>query len=171
MMRDLASDTRGVASIEFALAATLIITAALNAADLGSYVYSSMQVENAAQMAVQTALRACTAAQLPVIVACPGFADSLAAAMAANSLGAAVVIDGGQPVEAYFCVDAKNQLVEVGAIGSRPATCIAAGNAAGVPGDFIAITVSYTYAPLVPGASVAQLLPTTIRRSAIMRVG
>lgn len=171
MMRDLASDTRGVASIEFALAATLIITAALNAADVGSYVYHSMQVENAAQMAVQTAMQACTAIQLPVTTACPGFADSLAANVAATSLGAAVVIDDGQPVEAYFCVDAKNRLVQVGTIGSRPATCTAAGNAAAVPGDYISITVSYTYTPLVPGTGVAQLLETPIRRSAIMRVG
>lgn len=171
MMRGFVSDTRGVVSVEFALAATFIMTAMLNAADLGGYVYQTMQVENAAQMAVQTALQSCTAAQLPVTTTCPDFSSKVSAAVAGTSLGAAVTVDAGQPAEAYYCVDADNRLMQVGTINSKPATCVAAGNSSVAPGDYVSIAVSYSFTPLMSGASVAALLTSPIRRSAIIRVG
>ena len=166
-----AADQRGVISVEFALAAVFLMTAMLNAADVGEYIYQSMQVENAAQMAVQTVLQTCTSTQLPATTACPGLSGRVASAVAATSLGTAITIDGGQITEAYYCTDSSYHLVQVGTIGSRPSTCATAGNAALVPGDYVVAAVSFSFKPLTSGASVATLLSTSIKRSAVMRIG
>lgn len=171
MTRRFRDDTRGVVAVEFAFAAVFMMTALLNAADLGGYVWQSMQVENAAQMGVQVALQSCTAAQIPVTTACSGFGGKVAAAIAATSLGTAITIDPGQPSEAYYCVDASNKLLLVGPLNSRPVSCAAAGKAFVAPGDYVVVAVSYIYKPIMPGAGVAAFLKTPIRRSAIMRVG
>ena len=171
MIRAFLKDRRGVVSVEFALAAIFLMTALLNAADVGGYVYQAMAVESAAQMAVQTVLQTCTAAQIPATTTCSGLAGRVTAAAAATSLGAAVTVDGGQVTEAYYCTDSTNRLVQVGAIGSRPATCSAVGNANIAPGDFVVVAVSFPFKPILSGASVAALLTTPIRRTAIMRIG
>lgn len=171
MRRYFTCDDRGVVSVEFALAAVMIMTAMLNAADVGGYVYQSMQVESAAQMGAQTALQTCTAVQLPATTTCPGLTSRIVDAVASTSLGSAITVDGGQPTEAYYCVDGSSRLVQVGAIGSKPANCSAVGRSAVMPGDYVVVAVSYSFQPLMSGASVAALLTTPIRRSAIMRVG
>ena len=171
MRRYFMRDDRGVVSVEFALAAVVIMTAMLNAADVGGYVYQSMQVESAAQMGAQTALQTCTATQLPATTMCSGLTSRIVGAVASTSLGSAVTLDGDQPAEAYYCIDGTSRLVHVGAIGSKPANCSAVGRSTIMPGDYIVVAVSYSFRPLMPGASVASLLTTPIRRSAIMRVG
>ena len=163
-------DTRGVASVEFAIVAVFMMTAILNAADVGSYVYQAMQVENAAQMAAQTALQNCTVNQVPVTTACPNFASKVATAIAATSLGTSVVLTSGSPAEAYYCVNGSNMLVLVGALGSKPANCAAVGAATVSPGDYVVITVTYRYVPIMAGASVVAFLQSPIVRSATMRV-
>lgn len=171
MIRAFGSDTHGVVAVEFALAATFMMTAMLNAADVGGYVWQAMQVENAAQMGVQVALQSCTAAQLPVTTACSGFAAKVTTAVQATSLGTAIAVDGGQPTEGYYCVDGASKLIFVGALNNKPATCSAVGKSSVSPGDYVVVAVSYTFKPLMAGASVAAFLPTPIRRSAVMRVG
>lgn len=171
MIRAFIRDRRGVVSVEFALAAVFIMAAMLNAADVGSYVYQSMQVENAAQMAVQTVLQTCTAMQLPATTTCSGLADRVTAAASSTSLGTSVTIDGGGATEAYYCADATLHLVQVGTIGSKPATCSVTGNAGVAPGDYVVVAVSFPFKATMSGAGVAALLTTPIRRSAIMRIG
>lgn len=171
MTRSFLSDQRGVASVEFALAAVLIMTAMLNAVDVGEYVYQSMQVENAVQMGVQTALQSCTAIQLPATTTCSGLNNRITTAVASTSLGSNVTIDGGNPTEGYYCVNTANALVQVGTIGSKPATCAAAGNSSVAPGDYIVVAVSFPFEALFSGAGVGAMLTTPIRRSAIMRLG
>ena len=170
MIKALARDSRGVASVEFALVAVFLMTAILNAADVGSYVYQAMEVENAAQMAAQTALQGCTVAQVPVTTNCPDFASKLATAIAATSLGTGVTLKSGSPAEAYYCVNGSNTLVLVGALGARPANCSAVGAATVAPGDYVIVTVTYSYVPIMTGASVVAFLQTPIVRSATMRV-
>lgn len=170
-MRRFRSDERGVVSVEFALSAVFLMTAMLNAADVGDYVYKSMQVENGAQMAAQTALQACTVSQVPVTTSCPGFAGKASTAVASTSLGASLTLDGGAVTEAYFCVDTTGKLTQVGTIGKAPATCSSVGNASAVPGVYVVAAVSYSFEPMLDGAGVAALLTSPIRRSAIMRVG
>ena len=169
-MTTLLHDMRGVASVEFAIVAVFMMTTMLNAADVAAYVYQAMQVENAAQMAAQTALQNCTVAQVPVTINCPSFAASIATALASTSLGTGIRLTGGSAAEAYYCVDGGNRLVPVGALGARPADCSAVGAATVVPGDYIVVTVSYTYVPIMAGASAVAFLQTPIVRSAVMRV-
>ncbi len=171
MKRSFFHDARGVVAVEFALAAVFMMTAMLNAADVGGYVWQAMQVENAAQMGVQVALQSCTAAQTPVTTACPGFGAKVTTAVAGTSLAAAITVDAGQPFEAWYCVDASNKLLLVGALNNKPANCAAAGKSFVMPGDYVVVAVSYTFKPLMAGAGVAAFLQTPIRRSAIMRVG
>lgn len=170
MIAGLARDTRGVASVEFAIVAVFMMTSILNAADVGGYVYQAMEVENAAQMAVQTALQGCTVAQVPVTTTCPNFTSKITTAINSTSLGTGITIKSGSPTEAYYCVNVSNTLVQVGALGSKPANCSAVGNAAVVPGDYVIISVTYTYVPIMAGASVVAFLETPIVRSATMRV-
>jgi hypothetical protein len=59
----------------------------------------------------------------------------------------------------------------VGAVTSpKPANCTLAGSTTTKPGDYLLIQVTYTYAPLFTGASIAALLPTTITNSAWVRL-
>ena len=170
MITALFRDTRGVASVEFAIVAVFMMTSILNAADVGGYVYQAMEVENAAQMAVQTALQNCTVAQVPVTTVCPGFAGKVTTAITSTSLGSGITLQGGSPTEAYYCVNGSNTLVHVGALGSKPANCAAVGNATTMPGDYVVITVTYTYVPIMAGASVVAYMQTPIVRRAMMRV-
>ena len=170
MNTTLLQDSRGVASVEFAIVSVFLMTSLLNAADVGGYVYQAMQVENAAQMAAQTALQNCTAAQVPVTTNCPNFTTKISTAIASTSLGTGITLQSGSPTEAYYCVNASNTLVQVGSLGNKPANCSAVGNAAVAPGDYVVIAVTYTYVPIMAGASVVAFLQTPIRRSAIMRV-
>jgi hypothetical protein len=121
-------------------------------------------------MAVQTALQNCTVAQVPVTTSCPNFITKVGTAITSTSLGTGITLQAGSPTEAYYCVNASNTLVQVGALGNKPANCSAAGNAAVAPGDYVVIAVTYTYVPIMAGASVTAFLQTPIRRSAIMRV-
>ena len=170
MKTSLLHDTRGVAAVEFAIVAVFLMTSILNAADVGGYVYQAMEVENAAQVAVQTALQGCTAAQVPVTTNCPNFASKIATAIASTSLATGITLKSGSPAEAYYCVDGSNTLVKVGTLGSKPANCSAVGAATVVPGDYVVITVTYTYVPIMAGASVVAFLQSPIVRSAVMRV-
>ena len=163
-------DTRGVAAVEFALVSVFMMGAILNTADVAAYVYQAMEVENAAQMAAQTAIQACTAAQVPVTTNCPNFAARITTAITSTSLGSAVTLQSGSPAEAWYCVNTSNTLVNVGALNAKPANCAATGSTATIPSDFVVITVSYTYVPIMPGASVVSFLQTPIVRRAIMRV-
>lgn len=170
MIAAFARDTRGVAAVEFAIAAAFMMTALINTVDVGSYVYQAMQVENAAQMAAQTALQGCTVSQVPVTLNCPNFTTKITAAITSTSLGTAITLQSGSPTEGHYCVNASNTLVEVGTLANKPANCSAVGDAIAVPGDYVVIRVSYTYVPIMPRASVVALLQTPIVRRAIMRV-
>lgn len=170
MIAALLRDTRGVAAVEFAIVSVFLMMSILNAADVGGYVYQAMEVENAAQMAAQTALQNCTVAQVPVTTKCPNFNTNLATAIASTSLGTGVTVKSGSPTEAYYCVNASNTLVQVGALDNRPSNCSAVGTATVAPGDYVIITVTYTYVPIMAGASVVAFLQTPIVRSAVMRV-
>jgi len=170
MIAALLRDQRGVAAVEFAIVSVFLMTAILNAADVGGYIYQAMEVENAAQMAAQTTLQGCSVSQVPVTTNCPNLSTKISAAIASTSLGTGIALQTGSPTEAYYCVNASNTLVQVGTLGNKPANCSAAGNAAVAPGDYVIVAVTYTYVPIMAGASVAAFLQTPIRRSAIMRV-
>ncbi|TMJ54449.1 MAG: pilus assembly protein, partial [Alphaproteobacteria bacterium] len=55
-VRNLARDIRGVAAIEFAIVAPMLVLAMVCTADLGLGIYRKMQVQNAAQAGAEYAI-------------------------------------------------------------------------------------------------------------------
>jgi Flp pilus assembly protein TadG len=165
-------DTRGVAAVEFALVVSMLTLGLLNAVDVGYYMFTRMEVENAAEMGGQAAWKTCDVNSLPATTKCAGLTAAITAAIHATSLGAAVSLQSGSPSEGYYCVDAASALQPVGSLASKPANCAAVGNASGQPGDYIQVAVTYTYAPLFPGVSVMSAAGVTaIGTTSWMRLG
>lgn len=166
-------DRRAGAAAELALILPGIAYIVLNVADLGLYVYSKMQVDLAAQEAAGAARTACVdSTKLPATINCANLGTTMqTAAQAASTLGSGVTLTS--TVEKYYCADDTGTLVEVATPPTAPpADCssVYATVTASPPGDYIQATVSYPFSSLFPGASIAQLLPSTITRTAWMRL-
>jgi Flp pilus assembly protein TadG len=174
MLRQLRRDTRGTAAIEFGGASVILVAGLLNAVDLGYYEHRRMEVENAAQAGAQAAWATCNdiSTMLPATQKCAGLSAAVTAAIQSTSLGTAVSLASGFPAEGYYCVNASNALQSVGSLASKPADCTAAGNPNTLPGDYIQIGVTFTYAPLFPGVTVMSVWGiTTITQTSWMRLG
>lgn len=143
-------DAQATAAIEFGGAASLLILGALNAIDLGYYMYNRLQVENAAQVGAQAAWLTCSdqSRDLPATVNCSGLNAAITAAIQSTSLGANVSLASGYPSEGYYCINSSNALQSVGSLSAKPSNCSAAGNANASPGDYVQVGVTYSFAPL-----------------------
>jgi Flp pilus assembly pilin Flp len=99
----LLADQRGASALEFALFAGILCFGLLNTADISIYIYKRMQVENATEMAVQAAWKACdpSKGQLPATTSCPGLNAAITGAVQSTSLGNQVSFQAGSPSEAY----------------------------------------------------------------------
>jgi len=170
----LRGDQNGTAALEFALVGMFLVVGLLNAVDVGYYTYQRMTVENAAQSGAQAAWKTCydPSSMLPATQNCTGLNTAITTAIQSSSLGTAVTLVSGYPAEGYYCVNTSGALQAVGSLSSKPANCSAAGNAALSPGDYIQVSVTYTYAPLFPGISVMGASGiTSITMTAWMRLG
>ncbi len=164
-------DSRGVAAVEFALIASAVGITVLNVADVAMFLFDQLEVENATQMGVQAAYAACPFDDLPATVNCSGLSTAITAAVQSTSLGSSATVVTGYPSEAYYCVNTSGALTSVGAVTSaKPSDCTSAGSSSTKPGDYLLVQVTYTYAPLFTGATVAALLPTTITNTAWVRL-
>lgn len=164
-------DSRGVAAVEFAIIASAVGVVILNVADLATYLFDRLEVENAVQMGAQQAYATCPVANLPATVNCSGLNTAITAAIQSTSLGTAVTLVSGYPSEAYYCVNTSGALTSVGPVTSaNPGNCSAAGSSSTKPGDYLQVQVTYTYAPMFGTASVASLLPTTITNTGWVRL-
>src|SRR5215467_1483988 len=169
----LCSDQRGASAIEFALFAGILCFGLLNTADISIYIYKRMQVENATEMSVQAAWKACdpSQSQLPATVNCPGLTTAITRAAQSTTLGNNVIIQAGSPTEAYYCLNSSGALQNVGAVSSpAPANCTVTGLPSQQPADYIQVTTTYSYAPLFPGVTVASAFTTPIVRTGMMRL-
>jgi Flp pilus assembly protein TadG len=169
----LPSDQQGASAIEFAIFAGILCFGLLNTADISIYIYKRMQVENATEMAVQAAWKACDPSnnQLPATTSCPGLSAAITGAAHSTTLGTQVSIQAGSPSEAYYCLNSSGALQNVGAVSSPPPTdCSVTGLPAQQPADYIQITTTYSYAPLFPGVTVAGAFTTPIVRTGTMRL-
>jgi hypothetical protein len=167
--RDLLDDRCGVAAIEFAFIAGFLCFGVVNVSDTGIYLYKRMQVENAAQMGAMMALSACDQNHLPATINCVGLNDAVTAAIQSTSLGNNVSLNGIS--EGYYCVSSSNALQFVGSVSSPPpADCSAAGAAALQPADYLLVPVTFSFTPLFPGISVANLFASPIVKTATMRM-
>ena len=169
--REIWTDQRGVAAIEFGFFSIFLSLALVNVADVSIYIYQRTQAENATQVAAQAAWKACDLSQLPATTNCAGLATAIQNALGSTSLGTRVSLISGSPAEGYYCVNASNTLQYVSDVSSKPADCTAAGMPSLQPGDYIQVQTTFPYAPLFPGLSVTGTFATPINRTAIMRLG
>jgi len=170
------ADRRGAAAAEFALVLSLLVIPILNVVDFGIYVFQRMELDNATQVAAQTAFATCnTPANLPATpnnyANCSSLPAAVTTAVRSTPLGNAVTVTATN--EGYYCVNTSTSaLVSVGTFpGTKPTDCSSVGSSADKPGDYIQITASYSYSPLFAGVSVADLLTTPIVRTAWVRLG
>jgi Flp pilus assembly protein TadG len=167
------SDQRGASAIEFAIFAGILSFGLLNVADITVYIYKRMQVENATEMAVQAAWKACdwTKGHVPATTNCTGLTSVITAAAQSTTLGNHVSLQTGSPSEAYYCLNSSGAIQNVGAVTSPPPTdCSATGNAGQQPADYIQVTTTFSYAPMFPGITVAGAFTTPIVRTGMMRL-
>jgi hypothetical protein len=182
-LRDLLVGTSGSAAVEMAVWISVIVVPLLSVTDIGLYGYRKMQVEIAAQQAVEAVRRACGFAAAPVTDATQCAPSTLANAISAGrtgtSLGTNVTLVSGYPIEGYYCVHATTGvLTAVGTAGTTgtpptsPATCatVTTGSTA-PPVDYIRVKVTYPYTPMFSNLSVGSLLTTPITSEAWLRLG
>jgi Flp pilus assembly protein TadG len=166
------TDRRGTAAVEFALAATLLLFGLLNAVDFGYYMYQRMEVENAAEAGAQAVWKTCSdqSTQLPATQNCGGLSTLVTNAIQSTSLGSAVALVSGSPSEGYYCVNGSNMLQSVGSLSAKPADCSAAGHSGVVPGDYIQVSVTCSYAPLFGISLMTASGITSINMTTWMRL-
>ena len=180
-----AHGTGGVAAVEFALVASFLAVGMLNVVDIARYGYLRMQVENAAQAGAQAAWGACNStSKLPATRTRPSVRGAWPApvttAVHSTTLASNVSEPSGSPAEGYYCGTTSGTLTLVGTAGTvgsppsgQPSTCSAvsgAANPTAAPGDYVKISVTYTFVPLFGGLSMAALLTTPITKSTWTRM-
>jgi Flp pilus assembly protein TadG len=194
MIRAYCRDPRGNAAVEFALVVGIFAIALPSVVDVGIYAYDAMQVRNSAQAGVQAMWAVCK--QLPATdsTACPTASAALTQAVQRTTLSSAVTVSNVK--EGYYCTDSSGALLNAvlnssntnadtntntgdfstasglrGKVPSPPTNCNNVTNAKTTsPGNYISVTVSYTYTPVFRRVSVASLLGTTITSAAWMRL-
>jgi Flp pilus assembly protein TadG len=167
------SDQRGVSALEFAFFAALLVFGLLNTADISIYIYKRMELENATQMAVQAAWKACDPSKgyLPATTNCPGLTTVIVKAAQSTTLGNQVSIKKGSPSEGYYCLNKSGALQYVSdATSDPPADCSVTGLSGQQPADYIKITTTFPYVPLFPRITVGSIFTTPILKTAMMRL-
>lgn len=157
----------GAAAAEFALVLLLLTLPVLNVIDIGLYVFKRMELDNAAQVAVQAAWATCAInGYVPATVNsnCPNLSSAMSTALRSTALGTDVSITSTS--EQYCCPGTTSPSCQGSVATTTPSAC----SSGDKPGDYIFITASYSYAPLFPDVSVASLLTTPIIRQAWMRL-
>lgn len=182
------TQTGGAAAVELALITPLFIAAMLNIVDVSVFAYDRMQVQNAAQMGAEAAWATCnenTPSELPATntANCPNFQTAVSSAITKTMLGSNVTLAAGSPTEGYYCTTTSGGLQLVGTgpgtVGSPPSkpspdTCAAvaaASDPTAKPGDYVKLSVSYTYTPMFAGVTVAGLLGASVTQNVWMRLG
>jgi Flp pilus assembly protein TadG len=169
-LRRLIRDQDGTAAIETALIGSMFVVLVLNTVEIGRYGFHSMQLSNATQAGAQAAVTVCDPeSQTPVTTNCTALTGAVTAAVRASSLGTSVSLYGA-PTEGWYCVTAARTLMSVGSVNNKPANCGAAGDVNAQPALYLQVNTRYTYAPMFPGMTLAATFPTSLTRTAWMRV-
>ncbi|WP_246812096.1 TadE/TadG family type IV pilus assembly protein [Microvirga sp.] len=169
-LRDFVECHRGAAGIEFALVASTLCLLVLNIFDVANYIYTRMQVENAAQMGAQAAWKTCDPTTLPATKLCAGLGTAVTAAVQSTSLGNTVSLQSGALSEGYYCLNPSGDLQPVGTLDARPVDCSATSMPNLQPGNYIKVSVTYSYRPLFSGLTVARFLETPVQSTSYMRL-
>jgi Flp pilus assembly protein TadG len=168
--RRLASDKRGLASIEFCMVSGALIYGLLNGLEVARWSMQRMQVANAVHSATQAVWKACDTKQLPAKTKCAGLLPAINAGLGSTSL-AGVQLTANYPTEAYYCINGSGVLTQVGTIAStKPADCSAVGDSTRSPGDYVMVSASYTYKPMMNKLTVGRFLPSSFTYTGSMRL-
>jgi Flp pilus assembly protein TadG len=146
----------GNVTIEFAFVASILVVMVMNILDFSLLIWAHMEVDYAAQMGAQAAYKTCSTGTLPATTNCASLNTAVTTAIQATSLGTAVTLASGNPTETYYCVSGTS-LQSVGAYSLPPSpfNCSTAGNASATPGDYIGVSVTYSYTPTFAGLTLA----------------
>ena len=158
----------GTAAIEAAIVVPTLVILLFNTVDFSRLIWARMEVENAAQIGAQAAYTLCAPYMPsdyapPVTTNCSNLSSKVTTAIQSTSLGAAVTLSPSTQLsagtaETYYCT-VSGSLVSAGASppSAMPADCSGAtgGSASDAPGDYITITVGYSYTPIFSGLSLA----------------
>ena len=158
LLRRLGGDRQGASAVEFALIGSIFVVLLLNVVDFAMLIWSRMQVDYAAAAAAQAAYNTCSPGPMPASANCPSLNTVAETAARSTSLGNAVVLAGGSPIEEYYCTSGTI-LTRVAAYPTpRPTNCSGVGGSdpAAAPGDYVTVNVSYTFTPLFAGLSLVQ---------------
>jgi Flp pilus assembly protein TadG len=169
-VRRFGADAKGVAGIEFAITSTMLAFGLLNAVDLGYYMYRRMEVENAADVGAQAAMKTCDQNSLPATTNCSELNTAINAAIHNTSLGTAVSLAAGYPIEGYYCTNSSNALQYVSSMSNKPSNCSVVGNASASPADYLQVQVTTPYQPLFGVSVMGALGWTSISMTSWMRM-
>jgi Flp pilus assembly protein TadG len=152
----MARNDGGNVTIEFAFVASVLVVMIMNILDFSLLIWAHMEVDYAAQMGAQAAYKTCSTGTLPASTNCTGLSTTVTTAIQATSLGTAVTLASSSPSETYYCVSGTT-LQSVGTYSAPPSpfNCSAAGSASTTPGDYIRVSVTYSYAPTFAGLTLA----------------
>lgn len=177
-LRDFSKDTRAGAALELALWVAILALPLLNVIDIGLYVFRRMQVENAGQMAVQSAWGSCddSSEQRPVTTKCQPSGGTLetymrSIAQGSNSLTTDITMTA--PTVKYYCLNNSNSLIVVATAPTAPpsnCTSVSTASPSAKPGEYVQATVSYAYTPMFGPLSVANTFATPITYTARARI-
>jgi Flp pilus assembly pilin Flp len=150
------ADASGAATVELALTLTFLLLPLIGVFDTGVYVFQRMEVENAAEMALQSAFNICGqgGATAPLITNCTGLSGAVTKGAHSTSLGSNVSVSS--TTEGDYCVSGTGQLTTSGC---------------GTTAHYLKVTVAFTFTPLFPNVSVASVLGNSIGGSRYMRMG
>jgi hypothetical protein len=154
-----ARQERGAAAVEFVVWMAIIVWPFLNVCDLGLYVFQKIEVDNAGQAAATQLFNNCGQTTVsPILTNCSAAKVSSATAGASStSLGGTVTV-----THKTECVG--------GALKSGGDPSVTACPSGMSTGDFIGVTVAYTYHPLFPNTTVTSILPSAMGRIVWMRM-
>ena len=171
-VRELRQDASGLATIEFAMASTMLMLGLLNGLEVARWSFQRMEVANAVHSAAHAVWNACDTKHLPAMTNCAGRAAAITNGLKSTSLGTAVTVAATSPTEGYYCLTSGGVLKkEADYTDTKPANCSAEGDSAHVPGDYLKITATYAYRPMFGrGITVGSLMPATLSSSSMIRL-
>ena len=181
--RSLAANQSGLATIEFALASTVLVIGLLNGLEVARWSLQRMEVANAVHSATLAVWNACDTKHVPALkvvnagttpatLQCTGVTNAINTGLQTTSLGTGVTLASGYPNEGYYCVNSSGVLTSVANYNANPpSTCSSQGDSTHAPGDYVIVQATYTYTPLINGfPTVGSSLPSTITSTGWIRL-
>ncbi|MBV9527189.1 TadE/TadG family type IV pilus assembly protein [Sphingomonas sp.] len=173
-------ESSGLATIEFAIASSVLMLGLLNGLETARYSFQKMEVANAVHAAAHAAWNACDTKHLPALSKCTTVNTAINNGIQSTSLGSAVTLSTttvsgktvSYPFEGYYCLTTAGALKkEADYTGTKPTDCSAEGDSAHTPGDYLVIKAQATYAPLFSSKlTIGSLFGTTLSATSTIRL-